>query len=170
MKFLCAVLAIAILLCGAPLVTQALLERVDAVHGRFAKARFKALGELLEELRFAPALEQLKQVNSFFNRVRYKEDKELYGVSDYWATPYEFLGRDAGDCEDFVIAKYFALVELGISRDKLYFTYVRIQGREEAHMVLTYFETKDSIPLVLDNFNKRLLPVNFTPTFPLISL
>lgn len=42
---------------------------------------------------------------------------DIYTTSDYWATPYEFLARDKGDCEDYVIAKYFALLHLGIKKN-----------------------------------------------------
>ena len=38
---------------------------------------------------------------------------------DYWATPIEFMGTGAGDCEDYAIAKYFSLINLGIPEDKL---------------------------------------------------
>ena len=31
-----------------------------------------------------------------------------FGIKkDYWATRMEFVGKGAGDCEDYVIAKYF---------------------------------------------------------------
>jgi len=83
-----------------------------------------------------------------------------YGKKDYWATPWEFLGRDKGDCEDYVIAKYFALRHLGIESKKLYFSYVKSLKFNEPHMVLTYFETPKSIPLVLDNYNYKIFPAN----------
>lgn len=160
MKYIYTILVFAALLFSEPLITDALINKADALHGRFVKARLNALGELVQKLQNKPKAEMLKQVNIFFNRAKYKEDIDIYGSSDYWATPYEFLINDAGDCEDFVIAKYLTLIELGFSKDKLYLTYVRIEGRDDAHMVLTYFETKNSMPLVLDNFNKRLLPAS----------
>jgi predicted transglutaminase-like cysteine proteinase len=70
----------------------------------------------------------------------------------------EFLGRDKGDCEDYVIAKYFTLKQLGVDTKKLYLTYVKLVKYKQAHMVLTYFKKPRSIPLVLDNFNKKILP------------
>jgi len=138
-------------------VTPALIDQVEQKHGRFAKARFEALHKLLNDLQNAPTKQQLRDVNNFFNRVSYGSDMDIYTVSDYWATPYEFLARDEGDCEDYVIAKYFALLELGFKSSQLYFTYVRVDGYDEAHMVLSYFETPRSMPLVLDNINKRIL-------------
>jgi predicted transglutaminase-like cysteine proteinase len=61
------------------------------------------------------------------------------------------LSVGAGDCEDYSIAKYFTLKELGVAEDKLRITYVKAIKIDQAHMVLTYFENKRAIPLVLDN-------------------
>lgn len=57
-------------------------------------------------------LEQLIAVNKFMNARPYKQDNWLYDVSDYWAGVSEFL-ENSGDCEDFAIAKYFSLRQLG---------------------------------------------------------
>jgi predicted transglutaminase-like cysteine proteinase len=97
-------------------------------------------------------------VGKTFNQFEYQEDQVQWGKQDYWATPVEFLGTQKGDCEDFVIAKYFALRKLGVPDERLYL----------AHMVLSYFPTPTSIPQILDNYNpvivsadkrKDLLPV-----------
>ena len=88
---------------------------------------------------------------------------ENYNMSDYWATPWEFLAHDAGDCEDYVIAKYFALKYLGIDSKQMYFTYVKSSLFKDAHMVLTYFETPASEPLILDNNNRLVLPASKRP-------
>ena len=81
-------------------------------------------------------------------------------MSDYWATPYEFLGKDKGDCEDYVIAKYFALKYLGMDMKKLFFFYVKSTKFKAAHMVLAYYETPSAMPLILDNNNFKVLPAN----------
>ena len=39
----------------------------------------------------------------------------------------------------------------------MFITYVSVSGYSQAHMVLTYFETSDAEPLILDNFNTKLL-------------
>ena len=60
--------------------------------------------------------EQLRRVNEYFNRrIRFAEDSAVWSQPDYWATPLETIARGAGDCEDFVFAKYFTLRELGIA-------------------------------------------------------
>ena len=103
-------------------------------------------------------LERLTLVNTFFNKnIRFGTDLEVWEQEDYWATPLETLGRGAGDCEDFAIAKYFSLVALGVPEPKLRFVYVRAllqQGqtlRVEPHMVLAYYKSPGAEPLVLDN-------------------
>jgi predicted transglutaminase-like cysteine proteinase len=76
------------------------------------------------------------------------------------------LGKGAGDCEDYVIGKYFSLIALGVPTSKLRFVYVRarIGGPESteqiAHMVLGYYPTPNSIPLVLDSLVSSIMPAS----------
>ena len=107
-------------------------------------------------LKDATEQEKLVKVNDFFNRLQWKDDREVWGQKDYWATRMEFLGKGAGDCEDFVTAKYFTLKQLGVSTQKLYFTYVKALDYNQAHMVLSYYDSPKSIPLVLDNINPNI--------------
>ncbi|MEN8717928.1 MAG: transglutaminase-like cysteine peptidase [Sulfurovum sp.] len=136
------------------------LNKVEKKYNRFAKNRFVALNSLLKKLENTSTNKKLQKVNDFFNAVRYKSDKSIYGVSDYWATLSEFLAKDKGDCEDYVIAKYFALKELGIPVSKMFLSYVRLQKSSEAHMVLSYYETPSSEPLILDNIRRIIYPAS----------
>jgi predicted transglutaminase-like cysteine proteinase len=98
--------------------------------------------------------EKLKRVNDFFNQhIEFVDDDYLWGVTDYWATPLEVLAKGAGDCEDYSIAKYFTLKELGVPESKMRITYVKAIELNQAHMVLTYFERPGVVPVVLDNLN-----------------
>ena len=63
--------------------------------------------------------DMLVTVNELINAVPYRSDQELYGVSDYWATPVEMLAAGGGDCEDHAIAKLTILRQAGIADDKL---------------------------------------------------
>lgn len=139
------------------------VQKVENKYGIFAKARVEALVKLMNSLKNAPNQEKLKEVNDFFNRVPYQSDMKTWGVHDYWATRMEFLGKDRGDCEDYATAKYFTLKQLGIPESKMFLSYVKATKQQVAHMVLTYFETPTSIPLVLDNYNKRILPATERP-------
>ncbi|WP_197479414.1 transglutaminase-like cysteine peptidase, partial [Oleiphilus sp. HI0132] len=75
-----------------------------------------------------------------------------------WATPLEFLATNAGDCEDFSIAKYFTLREMGIPDDMIKITYVKALELNQAHMVLAYYPTPDAEPLILDNLINEIKP------------
>ena len=139
-----------------PYVEKKLLIKIGKKYKMFAKKRFFFLQQTLDNVKNGTDLEKLNAVNEFFNGVRYKSDMKVYGRKDYWATPWEFLGKDSGDCEDYVISKYFALKYLGIAPKKLFFTYVRSTRFKQPHMVLTYFKTPRSEPLILDNNNRRI--------------
>ena len=140
-------------------ISEKSLKYMEQKYGIFAKRRMEALLNLMNSLKnVKDEMTILTKVNDFFNRVPYKTDMQVWGVKDYWATRMEFLGKDAGDCEDYVIAKYFTLIQLGIPKEKLFFTYAKSKIYKTAHMVLTYFPTPKSIPLVLGNYNRKILP------------
>ena len=147
-------------MASADFAGTSLLDKVEKKYNKFAKNRFIALNKLLIKLEKSDINTKLEKVNDFFNSVKYGDDKDIYGISDYWASPYEFLARDKGDCEDYVIAKYFALRHLGIPSSKMFLSYVRIDGSKDAHMVLSYFETPGSEPLILDSIRKIIFPAS----------
>ena len=153
-------LAIVTLVLAEPYIRDSLIVQIEAKYGPFAKNRFVYLNKVMLEAKDKSEQDKLRIINDFYNNVRYRSDLKNYKVKDYWASPIEFLGRDRGDCEDFVIAKYFALKDLGVDTQKLYFTYVKSTKFKQPHMVLTYFETPESIPLVLDNMNYKIFPAN----------
>lgn len=119
------------------------------------EARVAAWQTLLDELNGDPTLtdyQKLTAINNFFNStLDWVSDQEHWGKKDYWATPLETLKTNGGDCEDFSIAKYFSLRMAGVDSDKLRIQYVKALDINQAHMVLTYYPTEDSEPLVLDN-------------------
>lgn len=127
------------------------VEQFRELYGEAAGKRLRAWQDLIKELTNAPEEEQLKRVNAFFNQMRFIDDIIHWKQEDYWATPVEFLITNGGDCEDFAIAKYYTLKELGVPMDKMSLTYVKALELNQAHMVLTYYPTPDAIPLVLDN-------------------
>lgn len=100
---------------------------------------------------------KLNAVNDFFNEFNFKSDKKVYNKADYWATRKEFIFKGSGDCEDFVIAKYFTLIELGIDESKL--SLLHNIYKDDYHLVLAYKEDKFSDPFILDNINKTILPL-----------
>lgn len=137
-----------------------LLERVEAKWGNAAVKRLEAMRRIVRENQALSELEKLELVNNFFNQVPYYTDREHWGVEDYWATPFEKLTTFGGDCEDYSIAKYFTLRELGVDDGKMRITYVKALNWDEAHMVLTYAPNPRKIPLVLDNLIPEIKPAN----------
>jgi predicted transglutaminase-like cysteine proteinase len=97
----------------------------------------------------------LQAVNDAINnRVRGVEDREHWGVDDYWATPAESIASAGGDCEDYSLAKYYLLKELGVPLQRLRITYVRaLRLNGQAHMVLAYYASPDAEPFILDNID-----------------
>ena len=142
---------------ASPLVSNDMLNQLKSEYSEQAWRRGLAINQLIEELRDQPIETKLREINRFFNRFEYVEDHDHWGEEDYWATPGEFIGTHKGDCEDFVIAKYFALRKLGVPDERLYLTYVKALRLNVAHMVLSYFPTPSSIPQILDNYNPRIL-------------
>ena len=142
---------------ASPLLSKEMLNQLRSKYSEQAYRRGVAANELLDELQGQPIERQMSEVNRFFNQFEYREDILQWGVTDYWATPSEFLGTQKGDCEDFVIAKYFALRKLGVPNERLYLTYVKALKQNVAHMVLSYFPTPSSIPYILDNYDRNIV-------------
>ena len=111
-------------------------------------------------------LEQLKLVNSFWNKWPYREDREVYKKDDYWAAPYEFR-KNSGDCEDYSIAKYFTLRALGFDVDDMRIVVLMETIRNIAHAVLVVYLDGDAY--VLDNLSSNVLSHsryrNYVPQF-----
>lgn len=132
-------------------------------YGIHAKKRMLAWSELIDKNKKLTTDDQLYEINNFFNEIPYYTDKEHWGQSDYWATPVEMLGTNGGDCEDYVIAKYFSLRALGVPDSKMRMMFVTALRQNQAHMVLAYYPEPNAIPLILDNINPRILPANKRP-------
>ena len=102
----------------------------------------------------------LDEVNRVLNRIAFVDDAVHWGQEDYWATPAESVASNGADCEDYTIAKYFLLKELGVPIAKLRLTYVKSVKLNQAHMVLAYYARPDAEPLVLDNLEDRVRPAS----------
>jgi len=159
----CICLAIFIIHAADPIniFPPGLLDRVEQEYDEDARERVQEWQSLVNNQQDSSEKNKLNSVNRFFNKVRFVEDIRVWRQEDYWATPVEFLGRNAGDCEDFTIAKYFTLRALGVPSDKLRLMYVRALRLKQSHMVLAYFEEPDSMPLILDNINTKILPASY---------
>lgn len=142
------------------IIPETVIQKAEKKYGIYVRNRYEAYNAKLRELQNSSTEVKLEEINNFFNSVPYAEDVEIWGKIDYWATPLEFLGKDRGDCEDYVIAKYFSLRNLGIESKKLYFSYVKSIHFTRTHMVLSYYETPSSVPLILDSVNFKIFPAD----------
>lgn len=143
---------------------------MSARYGNDGVALLGAWQRMLDEANTLDIEKKLTRVNQFFNRnIRYTEDIILWKKSDFWATPLEVMGVRAGDCEDYTIAKYLSLLELGIPNEQLRLIYVKakIGGPQskvsQAHMVLGYYPSPNAIPLILDSLISTIEPANQRP-------
>jgi predicted transglutaminase-like cysteine proteinase len=141
---------------------SAISTRTERLYGPATPAARQRIDEwatLLKNPAQGSIQDKLNQVNRFFNsRMAFKDDIIVWKQQDYWATPIEFLRKGAGDCEDFALAKYFTLREMGVPANQLRITYVKALQLNQAHMVVTWYSTPDAIPLVLDNLKTAILP------------
>ena len=147
-----------------------LLSALTQRWGNGPTAKFQQWRGLIASSSAASDTERLKRVNDFFNRqMLFVDDPENWAQPDYWATPMESLGKGAGDCEDYAIAKYFTLREAGVSPVKLRLIYVRAKTGSgdaaafQAHMVLAYYPQPDAEPWVLDNLIGDIRPASKRP-------
>jgi predicted transglutaminase-like cysteine proteinase len=151
-------LCMSISLASGFLIDHKLLSSIENRHGLKARMRVESWDSLMKMNKSISVMEKLQRVNRFFNNMTFVDDAIHWKKRDYWATPIEFLATNGGDCEDFSLAKYFTLKEVGIPASKLKLTYVKALKINQAHMVVTYFETPSSEPLVLDNLVKEIRP------------
>lgn len=113
-----------------------LLAACGADAARCQTPRAVEWRHIVESLRGRPLLNQLEVLNRGVNAlVPYVTDDVVYGLSDYWATPGEFL-RNAGDCEDYAIVKFVSLLEVGVPNDTMRIVVVMDVVRNLAHAVL----------------------------------
>jgi predicted transglutaminase-like cysteine proteinase len=113
------------------------LAIIDAARGRIGLAR---LGVLNRSVNLA---------------IRPMSDLAHYGAADVWATPLMTFASGAGDCEDYAIAKYVALRQLGMAARDLRLVIVHDRQTGEDHAVTAAWF--DDQWLILDNRTMMLM-------------
>lgn len=153
-------LLLAVSLVSALELSNRLMNYVLQEFGQEAHQRLADWQRLHDLAANAPVDRQLRLVNSFFNRVNFVSDIRHWGEEDYWATPIELLTTNAGDCEDFSIAKYLTLKSMGVPDSQLRIVYVKALELNQAHMVLAWYPEPDADPLILDNLINDIKPAS----------
>lgn len=141
------------------------LDVKDKIRDQFGQegvVRLERWEALVWDLAYESTDTKLRQVNSFFNHLKFETDQRHWQQEDYWATPFETLASNGGDCEDFAIAKYFTLLQLGIPASQMRITYVKALKQNQPHMVLTFYPDEGE-PLVLDILESEMLPASRRP-------
>ena len=116
------------------------LDQEDACSGKLKSLRYVLIkGAALDRDR------QLRLVNRYINKRRYKGDRRQTSLSvapggeamlrNHWSTLLEFLRR-GGDCEDYAVAKYFLLRELGFPAEDMRVLVTYERSARDYHAVL----------------------------------
>lgn len=87
------------------------------------------------------------------NQWHYRADDGNYGKSDCWVSPSEFFKRFGG-CEDYAIAKYVTLRQMGFHVDQPRLVVANDARRHFAHAVLAAYI--DSEFYIFDNPNNKV--------------
>jgi len=103
----------------------------------------------LDGIRGKSKWDQLVAVNNYANLRKYEEDSSNWGKREYWATPGEFFTRGRGDCEDYAIAKFISLRELGWPSDELRIVGLIDSQKNIGHAVLVAYHDRKT--WALDN-------------------
>jgi len=76
-------------------------------------------------------------------------DEIQWGVPDRWSNPLETLRSNRGDCEDYAIVKYAALLKAGVPKDDVKIVIWKTLFPDENHAVVA--TRVDGQWLILDN-------------------
>jgi predicted transglutaminase-like cysteine proteinase len=145
--------------------TERLIQAYEKRFGQPARGRIDAWKRFALERTGGATQERalIEAVNGLLNRLRFVDDQAHWGEVDYWATPAESIGSGGADCEDYAIAKYYLLRELGVPTLRLRLVYVRAVRLDQAHMVLAYYPRPEAEPLVLDNLEQTVRQASERP-------
>ena len=139
----------------------------DCGKVRFHPCSILEWKEMLDTLRDKPLRKQMDAVNTWGNDHPYIEDQVNWGIEDYWETPYEFMEVN-GDCEDYAIAKYYSLKELGVPIEQMRVIILQdLNLGGIIHAVLGVYV--DDELFILDNQSSRVTPAlriyHYRPVF-----
>jgi predicted transglutaminase-like cysteine proteinase len=125
---------------ACPAVAQDLLDIVAEGAGRSGRARVGLINRAVDLAITATS------------------DERQWGVADHWSSPFETLQTRRGDCEDYAIVKYVALLQAGLAHDDVKIVILRNLLPREDHAAVA--ARVDGQWLILDN--RRLALVRDT--------
>lgn len=144
------------------------MARPDRPDGCPAAAR--AFLNIVAEGRARDGLARIGVINRAVNlAVIPTSDMDQWGVADHWSPPLETLTTGRGDCEDYAIAKYVALIDAGVSNEDVKLVIVHNHFPDEDHAIVV--TRVSNTWLILDNRSLALVPViDFRSAVPLFIL
>ena len=122
---------------SCPAAAQKLLDIITEGAGRSGRARVGLINRAVD-LAIAPS-----------------SDERQWGVQDRWSAPFETLQSSRGDCEDYAIVKYVALLQAGVPADDVKIVVLRNLLPNEDHA--TVAARVDGQWLILDNLRLTLV-------------
>ena len=106
--------------------------------------------KIVDVARMREGRARIGEINRAINfSIKSMSDLAQHGAADVWTSPLKTLASGAGDCEDYAIAKFAALREVGFAETDLRLLVVHEAGSESYHAVLSV--RLDDGWLVLDN-------------------
>jgi predicted transglutaminase-like cysteine proteinase len=142
------------------------LERCRADKAACSPAMTR-LSALIAEASALEGRHRFAVVNRAINlAVAYTSDERQFGRGDVWSSPAATLASGRGDCEDYAIAKMFALRASGVAAQDLRLLVARVRGDNDIHAVLAarhdghwYLLDNRSMVLVEDHNSRDLMPL-----------
>jgi predicted transglutaminase-like cysteine proteinase len=125
---------------------------------------------LISEVSADRGLPRIGILNRAINAaIRPTSDLSQWGVPDRWSTPLETLSTGLGDCEDYAIAKYVALIKAGLRREDVRLVLMHDDLSNEDHAVVA--ARFDDEWIILDNRRLALArDISLRGTSPLFVL
>jgi predicted transglutaminase-like cysteine proteinase len=111
--------------------------------------------KIIAEGREHEGLDRVGHINRAINlSIVPMSDIRQWGVTDRWSSPLETLSTGHGDCEDYAIAKYVALLAAGVSKKDVKIVIARVGNEEHAIVTVRVAEAW----IVLENRWLALVP------------
>lgn len=113
--------------------------------------------DMIDGLENGSDIKKMTVINAHLNKSSYITDMINWQQNDYWATIRQFFNKD-GDCEDYAIAKYYSLKELGFQSEQMRIAIVHDKNLDVAHAILVVY-LEDKI-WILDNQTSNIITEN----------
>jgi predicted transglutaminase-like cysteine proteinase len=112
---------------------------------------------------------RIGEINRAVNlSIKSMSDMAQHGVADLWTSPLKTFASGAGDCEDYAIAKFAALREVGFTESDLRLLVVHEAGADSYHAVVSV--RLDDNWLVLDNRRLAMMDEKVFPARTVLAL